>query len=66
MRFDRSARTFRAYVLEHLLQACHGTINKAARVAQKNRRALFELIQKHEIDVEQYRNAAIGGQAQAD
>jgi two-component system response regulator GlrR len=47
--------SFERTFLEHLLQTCHGNINKAARVAQKNRRALFELIRKHEIDVEQYR-----------
>jgi two-component system, NtrC family, response regulator GlrR len=47
--------SFERTFLEQLLQACHGNIAKAARVTQKNRRALFELIRKHEIDVERYR-----------
>jgi two-component system, NtrC family, response regulator GlrR len=51
--------SFERTFLEQLLQACHGNIAKAARVTQKNRRALFELIRKHEIDVERYRTAAV-------
>ncbi len=47
--------SFERTFLEQLLQACHGNIAKAARITQKNRRALFELIRKHDIDVEQYR-----------
>jgi two-component system, NtrC family, response regulator GlrR len=47
--------SFERTFLEQLMQACHGNITKAARVTQKNRRALFELIRKHEIDVERYR-----------
>ena len=47
--------SFERTFLEQLLQACQGNIAKAARITQKNRRALFELIRKHEIDVEQYR-----------
>lgn|GEM_PF-3863932 len=50
--------SFERTFLEQLLQACQGNIAKAARITQKNRRALFELIRKHEIDVEQYRVAA--------
>lgn len=49
--------SFERTFLEQLLQACQGNIAKAARITQKNRRALFELIRKHEIDVEQYRVA---------
>jgi len=48
--------SFERTFLEQLLQACQGNIAKAARITQKNRRALFELIRKHEIDVEQYRS----------
>ncbi len=50
--------SFERTFLEQLLQACKGNIAKAARITQKNRRALFELIRKHEIDVEQYRAEA--------
>ena len=50
--------SFERTFLEQLLQACQGNIAKAARITQKNRRALFELIRKHEIDVEQYRAEA--------
>ena len=49
--------SFERTFLEQLLQACQGNIAKAARITQKNRRALFELIRKHEIDVEHYRVA---------
>jgi two-component system, NtrC family, response regulator GlrR len=52
--------SFERTFLEQLLQACQGNIAKAARITQKNRRALFELIRKHEIDVEQYRAEATG------
>lgn len=47
--------SFERDFLEQLLAACDGNIGKAARLARKNRRALFELIRKHEIDVERYR-----------
>ncbi len=50
LRFERS-------VLENLLQASHGNIAKAARLAQKNRRAFFELMRKHGIDARRFREA---------
>lgn len=48
------ARFEKTYI-QSLLRACRGNISKAARVAQKNRRAFWQLIQKHEIDVESFR-----------
>ena len=53
--------SFERTFLEQLMQACQGNIAKAARITQKNRRALFELIRKHEIDVDQYRAVATVG-----
>jgi two-component system response regulator GlrR len=40
----------REYVLR-LLSACGGNISEAARTAGKNRRAFWELIRKHHVDV---------------
>ncbi len=48
--------SFERGFLENLLSACQGNIAQAARLAKKNRRALFELIRKHGIDVDQYRS----------
>jgi two-component system, NtrC family, response regulator GlrR len=45
------ARFEKNYV-QGLLCACRGNITRAAQVAQKNRRAFWQLIQKHQIDVE--------------
>ncbi len=42
--------------LESLLLACHGNISHAAEVAQKDRRAFWELLRKHHIDVRSYRD----------
>lgn len=44
----------RDYV-ETLLHLNHGNITKAAQVAEKNRRAFWELIRKHHIDVRQFK-----------
>jgi two-component system response regulator GlrR len=44
----------RSYV-EDLLVVYHGNISRAARAAGKNRRAFWELIRKHGITVEKYR-----------
>lgn len=44
-------RTF----IERLLLAHHGNISKAARAAQKNRRAFWELIRKYHIDAENFK-----------
>lgn len=50
------ARFEKGYI-QALLRACHGNISEAARVAQKNRRAFWQLIQKHKIDVERFRSS---------
>jgi two-component system, NtrC family, response regulator GlrR len=47
---EAKARFERAYV-EDLLLAHHGNITKAAQAAHKNRRAFWELIRRHHIDV---------------
>lgn len=44
----------RNYIRE-LLQTHGGSISEAARAAQKNRRAFWELIRKHNIDAQQFR-----------
>jgi len=44
----------RAYLLD-VLSTCNGNITQAARVARKNRRAFWQLVRKHKIDVEQFR-----------
>ncbi|HEV7778203.1 MAG TPA: sigma-54 dependent transcriptional regulator [Luteibacter sp.] len=48
----------RAYI-ERLLRECEGNIGQAARIAKKNRRALFALIRKHGISAESYRSGAV-------
>ena len=50
------ARFERSYI-EDLLLAHRGNISQAARAAAKNRRAFFELIRKHSIDVGRFRGA---------
>ncbi|HEV2829171.1 MAG TPA: sigma-54 dependent transcriptional regulator [Pyrinomonadaceae bacterium] len=49
------ARFEKSYI-QGLLRGCRGNISKAARLAQKNRRAFWQLIQKHQIDVESFRS----------
>jgi two-component system response regulator GlrR len=46
---------FEKEYIKGLLLANNGNISKAARVAQKNRRALWALIQKHHIDVQMFK-----------
>ncbi|HSE42122.1 MAG TPA: sigma-54 dependent transcriptional regulator [Acidobacteriota bacterium] len=41
---------FEKNYIERLLVAHHGNISQAARAAQKNRRAFWELLRKHRID----------------
>ena len=43
------------YIHELLLANC-GNISKAAKAAQKNRRAFWELIRRYKIDVQNFRN----------
>ncbi len=51
------ARFEKNYILG-VLSVCKGNITKAAQVAQKNRRAFWQLIQKHEIDVTRFKRRA--------
>jgi two-component system response regulator GlrR len=48
------ARFERDYI-HGLLSACKGNITRAAQVAKKNRRAFWQLIQKHDIDVARFK-----------
>ncbi len=43
---------FERNYIEKLLIAYQGNITKAAHAAQKNRRAFWQLIRKHQIDVQ--------------
>ena len=56
---DASLRTAkgqfeRAYI-EQKLRTCGGNISRAAKAAGKNRRSFWELIRKHQIEVEKFR-----------
>jgi DNA-binding NtrC family response regulator len=48
------ARFERDYI-HGLLSACKGNITRAAQVAKKNRRAFWQLIQKHDINVARFK-----------
>jgi DNA-binding NtrC family response regulator len=50
------ARFEKSYI-QGVLSICRGNITKAAQVAQKNRRAFWQLIQKHGIDVQRFKSA---------
>lgn len=50
------ARFEKSYI-QGLLRVCRGNISRAARLAQKNRRAFWQLIQKYKIDVERFRSS---------
>ena len=41
--------------IERTLAEAGGNIAQAARLARKHRRAFFELLRKHDIDVDRYR-----------
>jgi two-component system response regulator GlrR len=45
----RVVKDFERNYIERLLSQCDGNVSRAARMAQKNRRAFFELMRKHEI-----------------
>jgi DNA-binding NtrC family response regulator len=47
---------FEKNYIQGLLSACKGNITKAAQVAQKNRRAFWQLIQKHQINVSSFKS----------
>jgi len=46
---------FEKNYIQGVLSVCNGNITHAAEVAQKNRRALWQLIQKHRIDVSRFK-----------
>lgn len=48
---------FEKNYIQGLLSVCNGNITRAAEVAQKNRRALWQLIQKHGIDVSRFKTS---------
>jgi two-component system response regulator GlrR len=47
---------FEKHYLKKVLETYHGNITKAAEAAGKNRRAFFELIRKHHINVEKFKS----------
>ncbi len=53
----QAVESFERSYLEQLLVQTGGNISHAARAAQKNRRAFFELLRRHSIDAERYRVA---------
>ncbi len=46
---------FEKNYIQGVLSVCQGNITHAAQVAQKNRRAFWQLIQKHEINVARFK-----------
>jgi two-component system, NtrC family, response regulator GlrR len=48
---NRVVAQFERNYIQELLLACQGNITRAAEIAQKNRRAFWQLIRKHKIDV---------------
>jgi DNA-binding NtrC family response regulator len=48
---------FERNYIKGLLIAYRGNISKAAKAANKNRRAFWELIRKHRIDVSVFKQA---------
>jgi two-component system response regulator GlrR len=51
----RVVAQFERTYIQGLLLAHHGNITRAASAAQKNPRAFWHLIYKHEIDVQSFR-----------
>jgi len=50
---------FEVAYIQNLLLEHHGNITQAAQVARKNRRAFWELIRKHGIDVDRFKLSAM-------
>jgi DNA-binding NtrC family response regulator len=46
---------FERTYIERLLLSYQGNISKAAQAAKKNRRAFWQLIRKHQIDVQTFK-----------
>jgi DNA-binding NtrC family response regulator len=53
----REIARFEKNYIQGVLAACSGNITRAAEVARKNRRAFWQLIQKHQIDVQQFKRS---------
>lgn len=51
----RAVNTFEVNYLQSMLRISRGNISRAAKLAKKNRRAFFELLRKHHIDVDHFR-----------
>jgi len=56
---SKAVAGFEKKFIEDLLLAYEGNITKSARAAGKNRRAFWELIRKHKIDVKSYRSTLV-------
>jgi two-component system, NtrC family, response regulator GlrR len=54
----RMIREFETGYIQGLLLAYQGNVTRAAEAAKKNRRAFWELIRKHKIDVTRFRRAS--------
>ncbi len=54
----RVIEQFERQYIQHLLLLHAGNITQAARAAQKNRRAFWQLIQKHHLNVQQFKSGA--------
>jgi DNA-binding NtrC family response regulator len=54
---NRLVADFERQYIERALRTTNGNISAAARMSGKNRRALFELIRKHEIRPDEFRTA---------
>jgi DNA-binding NtrC family response regulator len=52
---EKEIARFEKNYIQGVLCACKGNITKAAEVAQKNRRAFWQLIQKHGINVSRFK-----------
>jgi DNA-binding NtrC family response regulator len=56
----RLVTEFEKFYISSLLNHHHGNISQAAKAAHKNRRAFWELMRKHEIAADRYRERAVG------
>jgi two-component system response regulator GlrR len=56
----RVVADFEKKYIQDLLLAHRGNISRAAQVARKNRRAFWELIRKHQIDVQPFKEGSSG------
>lgn len=52
---ERFVQEFEKSYIEKVLLLCRGNISNAAKLAEKHRRAFWELIRKHEIDVQKFK-----------